>query len=333
VDLLEGWGYTVSVAHSKDVHAIAMSKSKTDKIDSRILAKLLQSDFLPRAYVPPKQIREMRELLRHRIWLGQNAAQVKNRVHALLSTNWVTQEFTDLFGKSGRQFLTRIELPELTREVLESLLRQLEAIEQEIEQIQATMARQAVWDEDVRRLMEITGIDFYSAQVIVNEIGDVGRFPSYRELASYAGLVPSVRNSGETVRHGHITKEGNRNLRWILVEAGIKAKENNPKLKKTYNRISRRRGKMIARVATARHLLRIIYYMLRDKTEYHNIDLPLYAEKIERMEDKASLRCMVPKGAKKPQGHPLKPVPAVEFPKEGSFIKDESMEVSRGSFS
>ena len=110
VDLLEDWGYRVSVAHSLGVRAIATSRAKTDKIDSRILAKLLHANFLPTCYVPPKRIREMRELLRHRIRLGREVTRVKNRIHALLSNHWISHEFSDLFGRGGRRFLADLEL-------------------------------------------------------------------------------------------------------------------------------------------------------------------------------------------------------------------------------
>jgi len=289
VDLLESWGFEVSVAHCKSVRAIATSKTKTDKIDSHVLAKLLQSDFLPTAYVPSKRIREMRELLRHRIHLGRDVVQIKNRIHALLSKQWVTHEFSDLFGKKGRQFLSSLELPIKSRYVLDSLLRELDIIHHEISFIESLLAKYSVNDDDVRRLMQIRGIDFYSAQIIKSEIGDIHRFPSHRQLASYAGIVPTIRNSADKVRHGHITKEGNRNLRWILVESAIRAKKNNPKLQKIHTRLSKRRGKMIARVAIARHLLRIIYYMLRDKTDYHYIDQSLYEDKKKRMDSIARL--------------------------------------------
>ncbi len=283
LDLLEDWGFEVSVAHCQGVRAIATSKTKTDKIDSHVLAKLLQSDFLPTAYVPTKQIREMRELLRHRIQLGRDAAQVKNRIHALLSKKWKTHGFSDLFGKKGRQFLTSLELPAISRHVLDSLLRALDMINQEISFTQSLVAKYSVEDDDIERLLQIRGIDFYSAQIIKNEIGDIHRFPSHRQLASYAGIVPTVRNSADKIRHGHITKEGNRNLRWILVELATRAKDDNPKLAKIHTRLSKRRGKMIAKVAVARHLLRIIYYMLRDKTDYHYIDESLYENKKKRL--------------------------------------------------
>jgi len=333
VDLLEGWGYTVSVAHSKDVRAIATSKSKTDKIDSRILAKLLQSDFLPRAYVPPKEIRQMRELLRHRIRLGRDAAQVKNRVHALLQKNWIAHDFTDLFGKGGRKYLASIALPDLIRQVMESLLRQLDTLEKEVKNIQATLAQHAVQDENIKRLMQIRGIDFYSAEVIVNEIGDVTRFPSYRKLSSYAGLVPTVRNSGNTVRHGHITKEGNRNLRWILVEAALKSKETDPNLKKTYNRISRRRGMMIARIAVARHLLRIIYYMLRDKSDYHYVNEIRYEAKTRRMHYATSPGSNLPKEANILPSRTLTRRPTAPHPIRESLIYQGGIQEARTCFS
>ena len=317
VDLLEGWGFEVKVAHARQVRAIATSKAKTDKIDSGILARLLHADFIPEAYVPPVGIRQMRELIRYRIQLGRDSTQVKNRIHALLCKNWVTHDFSDVFGKAGRRFLAGLDLPVNARGVMDGYLRQLDAIQEEIARVQRTLARHSMNDGDVQRLMQISGINFYSAYLIKSEIGDIRRFPSHRHLASYAGLVPTVRNSGEKVRHGHITKEGNRNLRWILVEAVIKVKVNDPNLQKAYDSIKKRRGGQIAQVAVARRLLRIIFYILRDKADYKYMKTSAYDVKMSRMRYLAQFRQGLSKASRDPQAHPLEPEPAGPTVEEG----------------
>ena len=92
---------------------------KTDKIDSEVLARLLRADFLPRACIAIKEIREKRELLRLRAQLGRDRTVIKNRIHALLGKNGVRHEFTDLFGIGGMKFLKEIELPKSQRIALD----------------------------------------------------------------------------------------------------------------------------------------------------------------------------------------------------------------------
>ena len=97
--------------------------------------------------------------------------------------------------------------------------------------------------------MAIHGFDFYSAEIVVSTIGDIHRFPDWRHLSSYVGLVPTVRNSGDTVHHGRITKRGSRDARWILSEVGIHARRCDPHLQAAHRRIAKRRGAKVAQVA------------------------------------------------------------------------------------
>jgi transposase len=260
-------------------------------VDARILGRLLQAGLIPEAYIPPKEVREARDLLRHRIDLGRDAARVKNRIHALIEKSWAGKgeldELSDALGTKGREVIRTLELPPNQRFVLRGLLRQLEDLEDEIEMADAALAAAGSEREAVRRLMQIGGINYYSAQVILSEIGDVNRFPSHRKLASYAGLVPSERSSGGVVRRGHITKEGSSRLRWILVNVVDHVKRYNPKLAAAYSRIKERRGAKVARVAVARHLLRIVYYMLRDGRDYEFRERSLESRKLRTMERRA----------------------------------------------
>src|SRR5207253_9977839 len=114
-------------------------------------------------------------------------------------------------------------------------------------------------DERIRRLMAIPGIGFLSAAVVLAEVGELGRFHSPDQLASWAGLTPTERSSDEHTRRGHISKQGSRWLRWVMVEAAVRAL-GNPQLGVFYTSIEKRRGSKIARVALARRLLTLAYY-------------------------------------------------------------------------
>ena len=128
-------------------------------------------------------------------------------------------------------------------------------------------------DPRARLLTTMYGIDNYSALTIVGEIGDIRRFSSSEKLISYAGLNPSVHQSGNTLRTGHISKQGNKNLRWILVQCSHVAVQGDTTLGRFYNRIKKRRGHNIAIVATARKMLKYAYAMLINNIPYHALQV------------------------------------------------------------
>ena len=286
-DFLEDRGIEVILSHPSKTRVIAEAKVKTDKIDSEILARLLRADFLPRAYIASKEIRENRELLRLRVQLGRDRTVIKNRIHALLGKNGVRHEYTDLFGVEGRNFLKEIELSGSQRTALDVLLRQLESINREIEHVQKQIAGIAKEDEDIKILMTVPGIDYYSAMIIKNEIGEIERFPDYKKLCSFAGLVPRVHQSANTRWEGHITKEGNALLRWILVQVAHQVVRYPGELRKFYLRLKKQKGNKIAVVATARKLLRVIYCMLTRKESYRYERKALTEGKLKRLEKTA----------------------------------------------
>ena len=111
-ELLEEAGYDVHLAHPLRTQAIAAARVKTDAVDAKTLAHLLRTGLLPEAYIAPPELRDLRELLRHRAVLTRMRTAVKNRVHALLARQGILPEHTDLFGKAGREFLAGLELPD-----------------------------------------------------------------------------------------------------------------------------------------------------------------------------------------------------------------------------
>ena len=113
-ELLEEGDYDVHLAHPFRTRAIAAARVKTDAIDAKTLAQLLRTGFLPGAYIAPRELRDLRELLRHRATLTRMRSAVKNRVHAILAKHGIPREHSDLFGKGGREFLATLELRETT---------------------------------------------------------------------------------------------------------------------------------------------------------------------------------------------------------------------------
>ena len=271
-DHLEGEGFEVKLSHPLKTKAIAYAKVKTDKVDSATLAHLLRSTLLPLSYVPEKPVRLNRELLRYRASLVKIQTGVKNKIHTILAKNNVNHEYSDLFGKEGMTFLHSLALPENYKVALEGYLTILEVVRKEIQLVSKKVQQLAEEDRDTVLLMTIPGMGYYSALLTKSEIGEVKRFRSAKQLCAYAGLVPSTHASGNTCFHGHITKQGSRWLRWILIEAAIHAVKRPGVLRRFYFKIERKKGGQIAKVATARKLLEWIYHILKDSMTYQEME-------------------------------------------------------------
>lgn len=282
-DALEEAGVSVCLSHPLKTRAIAEARIKTDKVDSEILAQLLRTNFLPKAYVPPKHVRSFRAIVRYRATLNNARAEVKNRIHALLAKHAIRHEFSDLFGRQGLSFLRELKLSEADQVILAGELAHLEFLNAEIEKVTRHIASVAE-SEELRLLLTIPGVDFYSALLILSEIGDINRFSSAKKFCSYSGLVPSVHSSGSTLYHGRITKQGSRYLRWILVQIAHVAVRREGRLRDFYLRLARRKGKKVAIVACARKLLTWIYHMLHRKEPYLEERRELTRVKLRRMQ-------------------------------------------------
>jgi transposase len=274
----------VILTNPKKTRLIAEAKIKTDKIDARLLADLLRADLVSRSYVPPVDIRMQRALLRERISLVESRTIIKNQIHALLDKYEFTSSYTDLFGKKGLEWLKNLNLPGIDQTILNVNLQRLEELEAHIEAYTSQIANEAVKKPEVKLLMGFTGIDYYSAMLLANEIGDIHRFPSAKKLVSYAGLAPGIRQSAHVTIHGHIVKEGNKRIRWILIEAAQHASRSDPRLREFYLRILKRRGYQRAIVAVARKMLVSIYHVLSKNEVYHGEKSELLERKLKRLE-------------------------------------------------
>lgn len=267
---------------------IAEAKIKNDRMDARVLADLVRADLVAESYVPDPEIREQRALLRQRRAFVEDTVTIKNRIHNQLDKYDLKPEFSDIFGKQGREWLRNLQLTPTEKTILDVNLQQLESIEHAIDKVTTQIAKEAVDRPDVKLLMGFTGIDYYSAMLLINEIGDFNRFPSADRLVSYAGLAPSQRQSADHTFHGHITRQGNRYIRWILIEAAQHASRFDPQLRPFYERIAARRGRQRAIVAVARKLLIYIYQVLRKQEPYRAQRSDLLEKKLKRLTQKAS---------------------------------------------
>src|SRR6058998_318661 len=171
-DLLEQEGHELHLSHPLRTKAIAAARVKTDAVDARTLAHLLRTDLLPEAYVAPRELRDLRDLLRHRVVLTRMRSALKNRVHALLARQGIQNGHADLFGPGGRRFLTKLELREPPRRRLDSLLSLISDFDREIDDAKREINRRASEDAYVDVLCQIRGVGRYIAMLVIAEVGD-----------------------------------------------------------------------------------------------------------------------------------------------------------------
>ena len=252
---LEKHGLVMSIANPAQVRLIADSKQKHDAYDARMLAELLHIDYLPHAYRAPQDIVNLRALVRERAFLVRMQTSIKNRIHAIALRNGTLEGNSHALRSAHREHLRTADV-EVNRmfDLLIEIGRYVKPLEKRLSAI--------VKEHPVCRLItSMPGFGVVTASAIYAEVGDFSRFSSGEKLASYAGLVPSQRSSGETTRMGHITKQGSGILRYSMVEAAFRVRAAHP-LYPFYERLAPKIGKKRARVALAHKMLVILWHMV-----------------------------------------------------------------------
>jgi transposase len=217
VDILTPHCAQITVSNPLRTKAIALSKHKSDRVDAEALAQLLRCGYLPKVWIADPHTRQERNLAARRSALVRQGALIKNRVHSILHQHLIQAPF-DPFTQQGRQWLSQLQLAPHLRVEITTQLRMLDAVASEQKELMALIERSAYASDAVKLLMTLPGVGVATAQALVAAIGDISRFQSADKLAAYFGLVPSVHQSAEHAYHGSITKQGNSNVRWLLVE-------------------------------------------------------------------------------------------------------------------
>ncbi len=263
-------GYKIHLIDPAKVPEISNNYKKTDKEDSFQLADVFRKGGMKEIYVPSEDIENIRSLVRYRHSLGEELTLKKNKIHALLTSYGIIIKATDPFGKKG---LREIEnsynnLNYSDKIVLRSLLSDISSIKEREKEIESEISVISNNNNDIKLLMTIPGINFYTASGIISEIGTINRFKNKLKFASYTGLIPKEHSSGERTVKGHITKHGPSLLRFFLVETAHSLIRFTKKFKSKYLSIVRRLGKKRAIIAIARILAETIYIMLKNNTRY-----------------------------------------------------------------
>jgi len=251
------------MVHPQRVKAIASAKLKNDRVDSATLAHLSRCDLLPEAWMADEATQQLRLRVRLRMALGRQRARAKNQLQAVLHQEGFVKPVTDVFGKKGRLWLKEIGLSAAGRMVVDTWLREVDHLDAEIGAQTRELERIAAEDGRARCLQSMPGIGAYAAMVMLAEMGDVARFANKQALASYAGLVPVVRESAGKRKRGAITHQGSNTLRWIMLQVAQVAARKSPAAGQWYARLRARKPAQVAKIALARKLLNASWAMLR----------------------------------------------------------------------
>jgi transposase len=284
VDEIEQAGMQARLVPARKAKMMFGCVNKTDKLDVKGLNTLQRAGTLPTVWIPPADVRDKRELPRTRMVFARGRTRLKNRIHSVVDKYGlqdVFEDISDMFGKRGRELLEGVleQLPSHTRYTTELLLEQLDQTEQKIRGIEARMKKLFKETEQHRLLETMPGVGFILAVVILQEVGDIGRFGSAERLASYSGVTPRVHASGGKVRYGRLRPDTNRYLKWAFSEAGNSVAVNRKRfparhVSRLYNRIRGRKGHAKAVGAVARHLAEATYWILSKAEVYRDRGLP-----------------------------------------------------------
>jgi transposase len=316
--LLEAQGLDVWLVNARDVKHLP-GRPKTDKLDAVWLCKVAERQMIRPSFVPPPEIRRLRDVTRYRIDLVGVRTAEKQRVEKLLEDAQIKLSVvaSDIFGVSGREMMAALvggqtnpkvlaQLAQLARGrmrakigaleeaftghftdhhrlLLTKMLARVDGLDADIAELDATIEEMvAPFAPAVERLDEIPGVGATAAQVIIAEVGvDMSRFPTAAHLASWARFAPGVKESAGKKKGTGSTGHGNRYLARVLGEAAVAAGKTDTFLGERYRRIARRRGKKRAIVAVGRSILVIVWHLLSDpEARFHDLGPDFYDNRI-----------------------------------------------------
>lgn len=270
VELLERLGHQVWVGDAAQIRASYVRRQKTDRRDAAHILKLLLENRFPRLWTPSAEQRDVRQLLIHRHKLVEIRTRVKNGLQHL-AMNRGLQKQSRLWSVRGRACLEELPLTGWSARRREDLLQLLSGLDAQVAELDQAVEQAAEEHEEARLLMTQPGVGPITALAFVLTIGDVSRFAHSGQVASYLGLIPREHSSGGRQRLGAISKQGNRFVRQLLVEAAQTACRFDDGFRREYQARCHHKPRAVAKVAAARKLAVRLYWMLRQNVGYPEI--------------------------------------------------------------
>jgi len=268
--LLAELGFEVWIGDPAEIKTKRVKKQKTDRQDAQLLLKLMMEDRFPRIWVPDAENRDLRQLLWHRHRLVQMRTRVMNQLH-VVALNEGLRRKKALWRPAGRAELEGLALAPWASRRRQDLLDLLDRLTPKIHELNGKLEQIVEQRPVTRQLSTHPGVGPLTALAFELVIGTPERFQCAKQIASYVGLVPVEESSGDRRRLGHISKQGNVLLRFLLVEAAQVTVRSDPQWRNQFFHLAMRRGRKIAKVAMARKLAVELYWMWRRGWNYNDM--------------------------------------------------------------
>jgi transposase len=278
IDEIEQARATPRLVHPRKAKLMMGMINKTDKLDAHGLNVLQRNRTLPTVWIPPGELRDLREITRLRVVLGRQRTMLKNRISSTLAKYAILlDEFSDGFSRGARRTLeAKIgRLPKNACWACGLQLEHLDFVQKQIDQQEKRLKELLPHSRPMQLLDTLPGVGLILSAAMALEIGDVKRFASAERLASYSGTTPRVHASGGKVRYGRLRPDVNRYLKWAFAEAGNSVAVNHTRkperhVSQLYKRIKARKGHAKAIGAVARHLAEAAFHVLNREQAYRD---------------------------------------------------------------
>jgi transposase len=268
--LLVELNFELWIGDAAEIRTKRVRKQKTDRQDAQLILKLMLKDDFPRIWVPSWENRDLRQLLWHRHRMVQARTRIMNQLQAVALNEGLRCK-KRLWREAGRGQLEAFRLAPWASRRRRDLLELMDRLNPTITDLTQTIEQEAEKCPAAQRLMTHPGVGPLTALAFVLMIGTADRFQCGKQIASYLGLVPLEESSGNRRRLGHITKQGNALLRFLLVEAAQVSARSIPEWRNKYFHLAMRRGRKIAKVAMARRLAVQMFWMWRKGWDYEQV--------------------------------------------------------------
>ena len=270
VELLATLGHELWVGDAAKIRASEVRQQKNDRRDAALLLKLLVEGRFPRIWTPSSEEKDQRQLLLHRHKLVRMRVQVRNELQHLAMNKGITRG-RKLWSKAGEKLLCELPLAPWASRRREDLFKIRSLLNEQIALLDEAVKKVAEGNEKARLLMTQPGVGPITSMAFVLTMGDVSRFKRGKQVGSYLGLIPREKSSGGRQRNSSISKQGNRFMRMLLVEAAQSVVRYDAEFRKEYLHRCHHSKKGVAKVAAARKLAVRLYWMLRTNTGYPEI--------------------------------------------------------------
>jgi transposase len=269
--LLAELNFELWMGDAAKIAAKRVRKQKTDRLDAQHILTLMVKDDFPKIWVPSWENRDVRQLLWHRHRMVQTRTRIMNQLQAAALNEGLRYK-KKLWRETGRQQLESLPLAPWASRRRQDLLDVLDRINPTIAELTQAIEQEAKKCPAAQRLMTHPGVGALTALAFLLIVGEAERFGCGKQIASYLGLVPEEDSSGERRRLGHISKQGNSLLRFLLVEAAQATVRSDVRWRSRFFHLAQRRGRKIAKVAMARRLAVRLYWMWRRGWNYAQLE-------------------------------------------------------------